>query len=153
MKWQRILGGGVVAGLVIVVGELVIEPLMGPMMERFLSRLGLPAPGEQAMLALVATMLALGIATVWLYAAIAPKYGAGMRTALIAGVVVWALSCLAPNITLVTFGVFDTRLFWFASAWPLVEHVVAAIAGAKVYRGRSAGTVPVGNGGAVASTR
>lgn len=47
---------------------------------------------------------------------------------------VWTLLCLLPNITLYAFGVFDTALFWFASAWPLVETVVATIAGAKVYR-------------------
>jgi hypothetical protein len=134
MNWKRIIGGGLVAGLVMMVGEFGIEPLMGPYMENFFRRLGLAVPGESAMVTLAVLVVVTGIVSVWLYAAILPRYGAGIRTAVIAGTAVWGLSCLLPNIVMYAFGLYDTTLFWFASGWPLVETVVATIAGAKVYR-------------------
>jgi hypothetical protein len=137
MNWKRIITGGLLAGLVLNVGEFVAEPLMGSMTKDFFDHLGLPVPGESAMVVFALSAFALGIVTVWLYAAIRPRYGAGLRTAAIAGGAVWALSCLFPNIAMYLFGLYGARLFWFATLWPLVETVVAAIAGAWVYREHS----------------
>jgi hypothetical protein len=50
---------------------------------------------------------------------------------------VWALSCLFPNIAMYAFGLFTAKLFWFSSLWPLVETVIATLAGALVYRENS----------------
>ena len=137
MNWKRIILGGLVAGLVLNVGEFVIEPLMGRHMETFFSRLGLPVPGESAMIALAGGAFLIGIITVWLYAAIRPRYGAGAQTAICAGITVWLLSCLLPNVALYAFGVIGSAsLFWLWSVWPLVESVVAALAGAWLYRER-----------------
>ena len=134
MNWKRIIAGGLVAGVVLNIGEFAIEPLMGSAMEDFFKRLGLPVPGESAMAAFAMTAFVLGIVSVWLYAAIRPRYGAGARTAVTAGTAVWALSCLIPNIGLYAFGLFGTRLFWLSTLWPLVETVVATVTGAWVYR-------------------
>lgn len=134
INWKRVVAGGLVAGIALNVGEFAIEPLMGPQMEVFFKRLGLPMPGEPAMAAFAVTAMLLGIVSVWLYAAIRPRYGAGPRAAVIAGVAVWALSCVFPNIAMYVFGLFDARLFWFSTLWPLVETVLATLAGAWVYR-------------------
>jgi hypothetical protein len=134
MNWKRVVAGGLVAGIVLNVGEFVVEPLMGPQMENFFRRLSLPMPGEASMIALAAAAMALGVVAVWLYAALKPALGAGMRTAATAGVVVWLLSCLFPNIIMLAFGLFAAKLFWFATVWPLIETVVATMAGAKLYR-------------------
>ena len=134
LNWKRVFGGGLVATLVLMVGEFAIEPLMGPQMADFFSRLGLPEPGEEAMMGFALAIVLTGIATVWLYAAIRPRYGAGPGSAIIAGVVVWLLGCLAPNLVMLAFGLYTVSLFWFASLWPLVEGVAAALAGAWVYR-------------------
>jgi hypothetical protein len=135
MNWKRIVVGGLLAGLVLNVGEFVIEPLIGTQMEDFFRRLGLPVPRESVMATLAAAAFALGIVSVWLYAAIRPRYGAGTRTAAIAGIAVWALSCLVPNVTMYAFGLIaSARLFWLWTAWPLIESVVSTIVGAWVYR-------------------
>lgn len=134
INWKRVIAGGLVAGLVINIGEFAVEPLMGQQMEDFFKRLELLPPGEGAMMALAGAAFLLGIITVWLYAAIRPRYGPGARTAVIAGIAVWALSCLFPNIAMYVFGLFTTELFWFSTIGPLVEAVLASLAGAWIYR-------------------
>ena len=134
MNWNRVVVGGLVSGLVLNLGEFAIEPLMGPQMENFLRRLSLPVPTEGAMLALAAFAMVLGVVSVWLYAALTSRFGAGMRTAAVTGVLVWVLSCFFPNITIYFIGLFDAKMFWYASVWPLIETVLATMAGAKVYR-------------------
>ena len=49
---------------------------------------------------MIAMTSALGIAAVWLYAAIRPRYGAGPRTAVIAGLAVWVMADLWSGIYL-----------------------------------------------------
>ena len=133
MNWKRITTGGLLAGLVINVLEIALEPLMGSQMEEFFTRLRLPNPGESVMIAFALTSLVLGILTVWLYAAIEPRYGPSKGTAVRAGTVVWALSCLLPNIVLYAMGVLVGPLFWLATICPLVESILASLAGAWVY--------------------
>jgi hypothetical protein len=50
--------------------------------------------------------LAYGILMVWLYVAIRPRYGAGPKTAALAGLAAWAIGTLLPNAGLWTAGVF-----------------------------------------------
>jgi hypothetical protein len=137
MNWKRIAGAGLVTGIVINAGEFGIEPLLGPQMQNFFQRLGLSMPSEQTMVLLAVLTLILGVVTVWLYAALIPGFGRGMRTAAITGVVVWLLSCAFPNVAMWAFGLYDAKLFWFSTVWPLIETVVATMIGAMVYGGRA----------------
>ena len=134
MNWKRIVGGGVIAGLVMIVGEFAIEPLMGSFMENFFKRLGQAVPGESAMMAFAGLLIVRGIASVWLYAAIRPRFGAGWRTASLAGAMIWGLSCLFPNTAMYAFGLYDTPTYWFVLTWPLIETVASTLAGAAIYR-------------------
>jgi hypothetical protein len=133
MNWKRIIAGGLAAGLVYNLIELGLEPVMGSMMEGFFARLGLPVPGEGAMIGLALSAFVLGIATVWLYAAILPRYGAGVRTALVTAVAVWTLSCLLPHVWLYAFGIFTAQIFWIGTACALVESILATVVGARMY--------------------
>ena len=135
MNWKRIIGGGLLAGLILNLGEFGIEPLMGAKIEEFFRRLGLPTPPESVMALLAIGAFVLGIIAVWLYAAIRPRYGSGASTAAIAGIAVWALSCLLPNATMYAFGLIGSAsLFWLWTLWPLLESVVSTIVGAWIYR-------------------
>jgi hypothetical protein len=143
MDQKRIVTGGLAAAAVMVIGELAIEPVFSGTTQRFFDRLGLARPGEAAMIGLVITLLVLGYAVVCLYQEFSIRSGQGMKTAAQTGVLVWLLSCMLPNITLYTFGVADTEFFVFASVWPLVETVVAAMVGAAVHdRVRARRVVP-----------
>jgi hypothetical protein len=75
----------------------------------------------------------IGFMTVWLYAAIRPRFGAGPSTALCAALTIWGLAYLYPNIFIVIMDLFPTKLMVIGTVWGLVEVVVAGVAGSWVY--------------------
>ena len=75
---------------------------------------------------------ALGIAAVWLYAAIRPRYGAGAGTAVRAGVAVWFFTSLLAIIAMRAMGLFAISVL--ALLWTLAECIAATLAGAWLYR-------------------
>jgi hypothetical protein len=76
-----------------------------------------------------------GIVLIWIYAAIRPRFGAGVGTAVIAGVAVWVVGSLIPNLSFMWFGgLFSKHLTAYTTAGNLVEIVVGAIAGAALYK-------------------
>ncbi len=78
---------------------------------------------------------ALGLLAVWIYAAIRPRFGAGMRTAICAGIVTWVATSLLPNASLMwVTGLFNNHLTLYTTAGALIELVVGTVAGAAVYR-------------------
>jgi hypothetical protein len=123
INWSRVVLGGLIAGLVMNVSEFIMT---------------VPALGTQmgASVATYYTVMAfvVGTLTVWLYAAIRPRYGPGPKTAICAGLTVWFLGPLRSRLALAIMGVFSTRLMAFAVVWGLVEMSVAALAGAWFYR-------------------
>jgi hypothetical protein len=76
----------------------------------------------------------LGIAAVWLYAAIRPRYGAGSKTAIRAGLVTWAVAVFLANLGNYPLGLFPTRLLVITSIVALIEIVVATLVGAWLYK-------------------
>ena len=74
-----------------------------------------------------------GIFLVWLYAAVRPRFGPGPRTAVIAGLACWVLIGLLHALSEAPMGFFPQRLMVIAVSVGLVQMVLAALAGAKVY--------------------
>jgi hypothetical protein len=91
-----------------------------------------PAP----MASLIAMTFVLGIVSVWLYAAIRPRYGAGPRTAVVAGLAVWVMAHLWSGIYLGMgfMGLITPRLAFLPIAWGLVEAPLGTVVGAWVYQ-------------------
>jgi hypothetical protein len=134
MRWNRIVTGGLLAGIVFILFEAAAEPLFGSQMDALFARLGLPAPSEGAMLARITALLGLGILTVWLYRSLEPRYGRGKSTAALAGTVVWALTCLFAGFMMYSFGIFTGQFFLMTAAYALPQSVVSALAGSWVVR-------------------
>lgn len=131
----RVLIGGIVAGLVINVGEFVLNMLiLGDEMTASMAKLNLPPVGGQAIGIFVALAFALGIAMIWLYAAIRPRYSPGPKTALCAGSAVWFFAYVYPSIGSAVMGFFPVRLIAIGVAWGLAEVLIAAAAGAYFYK-------------------
>jgi hypothetical protein len=83
----------------------------------------------------------MGIVAVWVYAAIRPRYGAGVGTAARAGFATWVIAILLTNLGNYPLGLFPTRLLVITSLVALVELVLAAIAGAWIYKEEQATNV------------
>lgn len=136
----RAVGGGLLAGLIMNISEFILHAVvLGPDGEALRAewrQLGLVVePTPTALLMLVLATFALGVMAVWTYAAIRPRFGAGVGTAACAGLLVWALS-YAYSAVYVHAGiqVYPPRLTWLPVAWSLIEVPVATIAGAWIYR-------------------
>jgi hypothetical protein len=135
INYGRVLIGGLVAGLVISVGEYLLnEIVFGEQMATVMTNLGLSVPGSEQIAGFVVMTFILGIALVWLYAAIRPRFGAGVKTAIIAGIVTWLLGNCLPTAGFTIMGVLPTDLAVTGSLWGLVEIVIAGVAGAWLYK-------------------
>jgi hypothetical protein len=131
---RGLLVGGLVAGLVINISEYILnEPVLGADMAAVMAARNLPPVGGSAIAVFITLGFVLGVLLVWLYAAIRPRFGAGPRTAVIAGVVVWFLAYTYGSIFMGTVGMFPQHLLLFSLAWGLVELIVAALVGGRLY--------------------
>lgn len=135
INWGRVIGGGLVAGLVISIGEFVLnEPILGEQWAAAVESLGLPPMGGQAIATFVIGAFLLGIAAVWLYAAIRPRFGPGPKTAVCAGLTVWFFSYLYVSLGMMGMNLFPTNLLVIGTLWGLVEIPLATLLGASLYK-------------------
>jgi hypothetical protein len=134
MNYTRILLGGLLAGVVINASELVLNGvILVDAMETELATLD-AGFAPWAMPFYVVTAFLWGIALVWLYAAVRPRFGPGWRTALTVGVFFWVFVSLLPALSNLAIGIRMEGLVGIGLAWSLVELPAAAMVGAWVYK-------------------
>ena len=140
----RLLLGGIVAGVVLdVLGYLVDGVLLAQGWSDGMKVLGRPDITTNQIMGFNVIGLVTGIVLIWVYAAIRPRFGGSVKTAACAGVTVWVLCSLLPNLSLMWIsGLFPCRLTTYTTAGALIETIVAAIAGAALYK------EPASSGGA-----
>jgi hypothetical protein len=136
MNTGKVIVGGLVAGLVFNIGDFVINGfILAEEQTALLQRLGLEVPAPTnvaAMLPWVVIDFLFGILVVWTYAAIRPRFGPGVSTAIIAGLIPY----LGATLVLAGFtsmGMFTTSLFIKGSVASLVNTAIGSVAGAWVY--------------------
>jgi hypothetical protein len=132
----RVIIGGIVAGIVWdVLGYLVDGVLLKHRWMVGMKALGHTDLSPNMWIGFNLLGIVTGIALIWIYAAIRPRLGAGVKTAVYAGVIVWIVGVLVPNVSfmLVT-GLFAKHLALYTTAGGLVEAVAGAIAGAALYK-------------------
>ena len=129
-----VLRGGVAAGVIMNISEFILNvPVAGTQMEAELASHNLPPVSTAAIATFTFVTLLLGIATVWLYAAIRPRLGPGPKTAIVAGVLVWALSYLYASIFFYMLGTQSLGLVVLGVVWSGVEMIIASSVGAYLY--------------------
>ena len=140
MNVSRILIGGLVAGLIMNVGEAGLHAgILGSDAEALYKTLNIPPPNPATTVPLlVGVTFLMGLTTIWVYAAICPRFGGGMKTALLAGLAVWVLAHVWSGVYLGAGypGVIKPRLAWIPVAWGLLEAVLSTLAGAALYKER-----------------
>lgn len=131
----RVLLGGLVAGVVLNIGEFLLnEVVLGSQMKEFLRLHNFQQPGGNFIAIAVALTFVLGIVMVWLYALIRPRCGAGPKTALVAALISWfAIYFYTGIFYLLIFGS-PLNAMLIGWVWGLAEYSLAAIAGAFLYK-------------------
>jgi len=138
INWGRVFLGGLLAGVVINVGEFLFHAvLFKDQVAEMMRALGKdPATvmtGSAVVIWNILGFLA-GIGAVWGYAAIRPRFGAGAKTAMIAGIAVWYFSRFLGAIGEMNMGMASQKMIMTGLVWGLVEIVIATIAGGWAYK-------------------
>ena len=135
IRWARVLVGGLVAGLVINLGEwLLNDVLLADETEAAAAEMGLePISGSDIGLFIVMGFV-LGILLVWLYAAIRPRYGPGPKAAIVAGLFGWVLLYAFWYVYNLAWQVFPSGLVRMSTIWGFFELPIATLIGAWLYR-------------------
>lgn len=132
INWSRVLVCGLLAGIVWIVLGSVVTALLGREFAALPNnRLGAPTPGF--VMVNVALDLLEGISILWLYAAIRPRFGPGVKTALIVAFAWWFIVSLG-DATWCSFGFFPPRTVIPLMVGTLPALTLATVAGARFYR-------------------
>ena len=130
----RVILGGLLAGLIINISEYILNTyVVADEAAALMQRLNLPAITTNQIVVFVLMTFVAGIIVIFLYAGLRPRFGAGVGTAVIAGLIIWIIG-LMSGIADVVIGLLPSNLLVIGAAWGLVETIVAAIVGAWVYK-------------------
>ena len=131
----RAILGGLVAGVVLNIGEFLLnDVILGPQMREFFSRLQLPEPGGSFLVVAVLLTFVVGIVIVWIYAAIRPRLGPGVKTAICAGLLGWFFVYIYTGVINGMIFQVPANFMVIGLVWGAVEYTLAAIAGAWLYK-------------------
>ena len=135
INFPRVLLGGLVAGLVMNIGEVLLnDVILGAQMKEFIARLRVPEPGGSFIAVAVILTFIMGVVIVWLYAAMRPRLGPGPKTAICAGVIGWLFACVYCGIINGMILQVPRNMMIVGIAWCFIEYTAAAVAGAWLYK-------------------
>ena len=134
VNWSRVVLGGLVAGLVFNVVDYLMNMLFAGPWAEAMKALGKSAQMSPGVIAwFVVSDFLMGIFMLWLYASIRPRYGAGPKTAVIAGVAIWVLGLLI-SASFVAMDLFPLRLELISNGIGLILMPLGTVAGAAIYK-------------------
>jgi hypothetical protein len=134
---QKVVVGGIVAGVVMtVIGFISNMFILGARMkaesDAFKPGLADQMMQGPAVITNIVMNLILGLALVWTYAAIRPRFGPGLKTATYVAVLFWILAGIFYSGYL-HMGMMSSGLWWSFAFVGLVNFLLSAWAGAKFY--------------------
>jgi hypothetical protein len=135
INFTRVLLGGFVAGLILNIGEVVLNDLiLGPHIEADMKRMGITPPGVGFAVLAVTLTFVLGILAVLLYAMIRARLGPGPKTALLTALILWfCVYAYSGTVNMLLINV-PPKLILMILAWGLVEYPLGILAGAALYK-------------------
>ncbi|HEX3085623.1 MAG TPA: hypothetical protein VHP99_13920 [Pyrinomonadaceae bacterium] len=135
INFGRVLLGGFVAGIILNLGEFVLNDIiLGPHIEADMKRMNITPPGSGFAALAVTLTFVFGILAVLLYAMIRARLGPGPKTALLTALILWfCLYAYSGTINMLLINV-PPKLILMILAWGLVEYPIGILAGAALYR-------------------
>ena len=107
----RVLLGGLLAGLVLNVGEYILnELILAEQWAAYMAEAGMEEFTGGQIATFVIVTFVFGIVMVWIYAAIRPRFGPGPKTAVIAGLTMWSVGWLLIGLSLFAAGTYPADL-------------------------------------------
>lgn len=137
INWVRVIVGGLLAAVICFFSDgLLHEKLLGADWKAIYDSLGVAPPEPHSLgLAYFATFdLGRGLLSIFLYAMMRTYCGPGPRTAAYAGIVAWLAFSITGPAEFIPLGFFSNALWIKAAAFQLFTSIVAAIAGAALYK-------------------
>lgn len=135
MKVGRVVSAGLVAGLVINIGEFLLNGVvLKEEWEAAMATLDLPVMSGAAIGVLIVMSFLMGIALIWLYASIRARYGPGPKTAILAGLFVWLFASVVPFVWNSLVPVYPSNLAMIGLVWGFFELPIATMVGAWLYK-------------------
>ncbi len=134
---SRWLLGGIVGGIVgDIIGYLVDGVLLAPRWADGMTALGHSGTFTSHQLIWFNVLgIVSGLLAMWIYAAIRPRFGAGVMTAIYAGLAAWILAVVIPNSGFMCVdGLFSKHLALYTTIGGLFEYVIGTIVGAWLYK-------------------
>ncbi|HEY1961023.1 MAG TPA: hypothetical protein VGG69_01290 [Rhizomicrobium sp.] len=131
----RMLVGGIVAGIIIDAFEFVLNGIvLNSQWNSIAASHNLTMVGINEIVTFNILGLIVGIAAVWAYAAMRPRFGAGPMTAVWAALLVWAVGYLVPDVSNTVIGLVPMSLTFTILVVGAVELIVATVVGAYLYK-------------------
>jgi hypothetical protein len=127
---------GVIAGIILDLVETLIDGVwLAPRWEAGMRLLNHPPFTAEQIAWFNILGLVTGLVAVWIYAGIRPRFGAGPKTALYAGLAVWLVGCLVPNLGFMFIPhLFSHHLAVYTTAGNLIEVLAGTLVGAALYK-------------------
>lgn len=137
INWGRLIVGGIVASVILFLTDGVFhEKVVNADWKTLHDNLGIAEGKHSALGVLYFAVFELGrgFLSLFLYALMRPFLKPGPKTAALAGVVAWFAFSVTGPAQFIPLGFFSNALWIKVAAFQLVTSILAAIAGAAVYK-------------------
>ena len=137
INWVRVLVGGLVASIILFLTDgFLHERLVSADWQAVYAGLGIAEPKHNAyaLVYFVIFELGRGLISIYLYALMRSRCGPGPKTAALAGLVAWIAFSVTGPAQFIPLGFYSHALWIKVGAFQLATSIIAAIAGAALYR-------------------
>jgi hypothetical protein len=137
INWGRLIVGGVIASIIVFITDgLLHESIVGADWKAVYDHLGASQQEHNStgMVYFAVFELGRGFISMFLYVLMRPYYKPGPKTAALAGVAAWIAFSLSGPAQFIPLGFYSNALWIKVAAFQLITSIVAAIAGAALYK-------------------
>ena len=137
VNWARLALSGLIAFVIVYFADaLVHENLLDTDWKAVYAQLGVAEPQEHGWAIAYFAVFDLGRAflSIYIYVLMRPFYGAGPKTAVLAGVVAWLAFSVTGPAQFIPLGFYSNALWIKVAVFQLITSIVSVLAGAWFYK-------------------